>query len=61
MEIPLDEKKLRNTKWVKGKCFTGMGKMYSNYCGLEWKVITCNKDEQLPKTFWVKNFAVTCW
>ena len=31
MEIPLDEKKLGNTKWVKGRCFKGMGKMYLNY------------------------------
>lgn len=59
MEIPLDEKKLGNTKWLKGKCFTGMGKMYLNYFGLEWKVIRCYKDEELPKTFWVKNFEVT--
>lgn len=28
MEIPLDEKKLGNTKWLKGKCFEGMGVHY---------------------------------
>lgn len=28
MEIPLDEKKLGNTKWVKGRCFTRMGVHY---------------------------------
>lgn len=28
MEIPLDEKRLGNTKWVKGKCFKGMGVHY---------------------------------
>ena len=27
MEIPLDERKLANTRWVKGKCFRGMGKI----------------------------------
>ncbi|CAH3030479.1 unnamed protein product [Porites evermanni] len=28
MEIPLDERKLANTRWVKGKCFRGMGVHY---------------------------------
>ena len=27
MEIPLDAKKLANTKWVEGKCFNKMGEM----------------------------------
>lgn len=27
MEVPLDERKLANTRWVKGKCFRGMGKI----------------------------------
>ena len=27
MEIPMDERKLAQTKWVKGKCFPGMGEM----------------------------------
>ena len=27
MEIPLVERKLANTRWVKGKCFRGMGKI----------------------------------
>ena len=26
MEIPLDEEDIPQTKWVKGKCFVGMGK-----------------------------------
>ena len=62
MEIPLDEKNLGTTKWVKGKCVTRMGKMYLNYFIPEWNLVRCNReDELLPRTFGVRNLWVTIW